>query len=840
MNQSMRLKRIVSLLVWLWCLWVPVATAQQAVLHQGPSLRVVVQRGQDRLPLRLVPQLKAGDTVWVEPLAEKLAPGDWVLMLASTSPTGTHVRAQFHDVRSLQGPARFEVAADGLALVVVLAPQLRNLFGLNTSMHESSTILKDVLTKDPQRFIDLQRVDQINQAITLIGQSLDRRIQGQSPAQAKQITIEWASQYGLNPIDPQCFQPGGVNAVCVAHAMVLGNQFSLPSTNDLSSMVGLSKNVDLNSLLTANLKFFSDAGEYLSSKYRDTYDFAPTYGQRDPSSDQIDLYSVARLRHGKVKTAYIFVPYWFTGAAPRFQFNPLSSHCLKGGVLPVRALDPLPLMDHWHQWSVHLHHADSSSSLAQAKRVMFNADEPSLIHDWVDQDLKQLGSVGKLRLAIRARFGFDEVSLPSVDIHLPLTGPEQVRAQLQGLDDLVAGGVARMQFSSPAIAACVQKIALKRPGVDIDSREGPFLSPWDIALKEVPAGPVVVEVTQAGMPPLVLDQLVHSPPSLVSRIEHHKGEPWVLVKGQGLDQLKSIRVGPVQCLPAKGERLKQSQWRFDCPDASDGDLMLESATPEQANHRWPSLAQRLFQLPALPRVVVSRQVRNAVLAVPSFKFKQWNLSLDANWVSDDSGLSLLLQAVAPYRLRQGVHELQARFSQDPLSDQQPIKAPLITDLAHNELRTRAPLRFDASRLPGVVNPIEYRVVNLTTGEQSNWEPLGKSVLLLPLLKAHSCIHDTQELLIQGEGLDRIDEWTLINTNAPDAVLRVPSRLVACEAGLCQRLPSMPGMNRVEVSLRWVQSERFLVNLPAPDESCARTLLNERDPPARDVPRADPQ
>ncbi len=819
MPQGMRLIRFFSLLICLWCVWAPATFAQQAALHQGPSLRVVVQRGEHRLPLRLVPQLKAGDTVWVEPVVDKLAQGDWVLMLASTSPTGTHVQAQFHDVRGLQGPARFDMAADGLALVVVLAPQLRNLFGLNTSLSESASILKDVLTKDPQRFFDLQRVDQINQAITLIGQSLNRRIQGQTPAQAKETTLEWASQYGPNPIDPQCFQPGGVNAVCVAHAMVSGNQFSLPSTNDLSSLVGLNKSVDLNSLLTANLKFFSDAGEYLGSKYRDTYDFAPTYGQRDPASDQIHLYSLARLRSGKVKTAYIFVPAWFGGVVPRYQFSPLRPLCLNDGTLSYRALDPLPLIDHWHQWVFQLQDAQGQSELARASRVRFLVDESSFAHEWRKEDLAKLAGTSPLRMGIRSRFGFDEVSLPSVEVHLPFANAEQIQAQLQGLDDLVAGTQAPLQFRSNALAACVQKVSLQRAGVVLESREGPFRSAWNLNLNNLPAGPVTLEVTQSGMPPLSLDVMVHSAPAGVTRLEHPKGESWILAKGQRLDQLQSILVGQVRCLPAKGDRASESQWRFECPAGSERDLTQDVATPEQANTRWRSTAQRLIQLPALPRVVVSRQVAHAVLAVPSPKFRQWNLTLDANWVSDDSGLNLLLQAVAPYRLKQGVHELQARFTDDPLSDQNPFKAPLIVDLAHNELRTRTPLRFDAARLPGVINPIEYRVVNLTTGEQSNWEPLGKSVLLLPLLKAHSCVPETQERLIHGEGLDRIDEWILIKTQTPDAIHRVPSNLTACDAGLCQRLPHVPGMNRVQVSLRWVQPDRFTVTLPVSDESC---------------------
>ncbi len=829
------LKLFLSLWLVVCGWWVQFAHAQPLALHQGPSLHMTVQRGQQRLPLRLVPQLKAGDVVWVEPLADRLAEGDWVLMLASTSPTGTQVQSKFFDVRSLKGPASFEMASDGLALVVVLAPQLRNLFGLNTSLQESSSILKDVLTKDPQRFVDLQRVDQINQAITLMGNGLTRRIEGQTPADAKQITLEWASQYGASSIDPQCFQSGGVNVVCVAHSLVAGKNFSLPSTNDLSAIVGLNKSVDLNSLLTANLKFFSDAGEYLGSKYRDTYDFAPTYGQREPDGDRINLFSVSRLRSGKVKTAYIFVPTGFQAPAPQFQFNPLRPLCLNAGVVAVRALDAMPLLNHWHDWQLALTSGGASPVTVNATRVNFNRDEGLLVFDVPSQALRTLPPGQPVTLAFRARFGFDPVTLPLTTAALPLPANSSVLQQLVQGQDWVAGASLRLSLPKGSDTACVQKLALKRDGVVW--AESAITSPTqlDVNLTGVQPGPVVLEVTQVGAPVTQLPLAVLAAPAVVDGIEHPVGERWLRVKGQRLNRIQALRVGEVMCAPAPGDRTQAAEWRFDCPVTDAQALMVDQVSVLPLDPKRAAQSMALTQRSALPRVVVASDRPQAVLAVPSEKFRQWHLSLDAPLVSDDSGLHLLLKAVPPYQLQPGVHELQARYAGDPLTQQHPLRTRLLADWTHHEMRTIEPLRFDAKRLPSVINPIEFRVVNQTTGEHSNWERLGKSVVLLPRLQAHTCQGQPPVHLIHGEHLDLIDQWTLINSQSPEATVKLPSTLTSCSTGLCQALPLSPELDTIRVSLRWVDAQSFTVTLPQPDASCQAETSNSLHRPGGHQP-----
>ena len=304
-RQAQRLNPLQFLLALLWLLWAGPTAAAQDTLHQGPALEVQVQRGDMRLPLALVNRLRSGDRLLVRPDVDTLAKGDWVLLLARVSPTGNQVESRHFDVHELKGYAELEIAADDQIPVILLAPQLRSLFGLYTSLSSSASLLDGVLRADPQRFYELQKVDQINQAIQAISRGLARSVSGRRPEDAIQVAKDLAAKFGVGNIDAECFRNQAVNTECVANNIVANRDFSLPSANDLTAMVGNKSSVDLNSLLVANLRLISQASDYLGSKYRDSYDFAPTFGRRQQQAARIELFSIARFRNGNVKTAYI-------------------------------------------------------------------------------------------------------------------------------------------------------------------------------------------------------------------------------------------------------------------------------------------------------------------------------------------------------------------------------------------------------------------------------------------------------------------------------------------------------------------------------------------------------
>ena len=193
-RQARRLNPLQFLLALLWLLWAGPTAAAQDTLHQGPALEVQVQRGDMRLPLALVNRLRSGDRLLVRPDVDTLAKGDWVLLLARVSPTGNQVASRHFDVHELKGYAELEIAADDQIPVILLAPQLRSLFGLYTSLSSSASLLDGVLRADPQRFYELQKVDQINQAIQAISRGLARSVSGRRPEDAIQVAKDLAAR----------------------------------------------------------------------------------------------------------------------------------------------------------------------------------------------------------------------------------------------------------------------------------------------------------------------------------------------------------------------------------------------------------------------------------------------------------------------------------------------------------------------------------------------------------------------------------------------------------------------------------------------------------------------
>ena len=344
------------------------------LIHHGPKLDIQVQRGTDRLPISRVNHLRQGDKLLVKPVASSLAKGDWVLMLGQIAPAGNEVTTKAFDLARLEGYAELEVTASEQVPVILLAPQLRNMFGLYTSFMESELLLKEVIQSDPQRFYDLQKVDQVNQAITTLSQSLDQWVQDRHSEQAMASVKTLAARFGVQQIDPDCFKGNTVNTQCVAMSMVANKDFVLPASSDLGVLVGSKGAADLTKFLTDKLGVFSDASDFLSHKFRDQYDFATTFGRPVPGEPLTELFSLARFRNGRVKTAYVYVPAWFKADAPALSIDSGRSACLMDSAWPVRAAGRLPVANYWHSWGMTLWAKGGTSPLLEISEAVFQPE----------------------------------------------------------------------------------------------------------------------------------------------------------------------------------------------------------------------------------------------------------------------------------------------------------------------------------------------------------------------------------------------------------------------------------------------------------------------------------
>ena len=787
----------------------------EEMIHHGPVLDIQVQRGNDSLSLFHVPRLRKGDRVRVQPDMNSLAKGDWVLLLARVSPSGNQVETFGFDLDDLKAPATLEITADEQVPVILLAPQLRNLFGLYTSFSESADLLKQALMADPQRFFDLQKLDQINQAITALSQGLDQVVLNRSPEQGIAAAKALAVKFGVRNIDPECFKNNTVNTQCVAANIVANKDFVLPSTSELGMVMGQKKAADLTSFLTANIRVFSEAGDFLTHKFRDQYDFAPTFGRRKGDTWKTELYALARFKNGNIKTAYVYVPAWFSGAAPRLAVEDTPPACLSGGRLEVKVSGRLPVMNYWHGWDMTLRHPQTRETLAQLDNIQFVPERGVFQFGEVVAFPVDMPPASEVTASISGKFGFDTVELST--FRLALVPQGDLTPRLGGTASLISGEAGELHLGTPETIPCVDRLTLERQGVALARSKPETPNQLKVDLSHVSPGEATLWVAIKGSEPQSLPLSILRARAHVKQIEHAELDDQLQVSGEQLERIASVQVGEMRCVPQSVQEETQTHARLSltCPeDIRHNARLADWVTVHHRDDEPPAFQVRLKKTAAAPRFQMAASAQ-ALLVRPSSKALQWGLTPHEIFFSEDSGLSLLLQSVEGYALARGNYTLQLRFVDDPISAQTPITAPLMADFPHQELRTRTPLTFKGLELPSVINPLEFRVRHEASGLQGAWRPLNRAVLMLPDLRKVSCAPEAGKLWVHGTQLDLLDgaAW-LANDADPSRPVGelAPSVLEPCPDGLCLLLPVPREQRKLSVALHWVNQRVFSVDL----------------------------
>jgi hypothetical protein len=338
----------------------------------------------------------------------------------------------------------------------------------------------------------------------------------------------------------------------------------------------------------------------------------------------------------------------------------------------------------------------------------------------------------------------------------------------------------------------------------------------NLDLSQTPPGSQVLWLHQAGTPVVAVPARVLPPKIKVEQLTHAEWDEFLNIRGKHLERLDHVLLRSATCRPsASDEPLLPgiSSVQLFC----DRDIRNNTSLPELAfvvhvDHEPMAVRTPLIKHPAKPKLDIATDTPNALLTVPSAKALQWQLAVDDVLMSEDSGLHVLLKTQSPYLLVKGNYVLQLRFTDDPQSTAEPIVAPLMANFTHQELRTLNPVLFNGTRLPGVINPLEFRVEHQPSGQSSEWQPLPRAVLLLPHLQNLLCTQMAQTWWIEGKHLDLIDGLRWPGTENETTGF-VPPTLVPCASGLCLRLSSWPAKGMLDIRLRWVDQRSFSVRLP---------------------------
>jgi hypothetical protein len=791
--------------------------------HPGPVISAYVQRGDMRLPIFLVDHLRKNDELFIATDKGKKTDPKWLLVLATVSPTGNKVIAEKFDLAQQEGEASITITDDDQVPVVVMAPQVRTMFGLRTSFSESADLIVDAIKADPQRFIDLQKIDQVNHAIALLKAMLDSSIQTQKPAQAVDAAKALAVKFGVRNVDPGCFKENTVNTQCVATAIVSSEDLTLPSDDIWAASGPNTSAAKVPTDIFASLKIVTEASTYLVNKYGDNYDFAPSSGQRQGGKDSIQLFTSARFKSGDIKTAYVYVPSWFAGKQPELSMGSKAPSCLSKGELTANIKGLLPLLNNWHDWRLVLREPGSPEPLMQLDGIEFKPDTGVFSFDFNKRarDLAAKGPV--LEATLAGKFGFADADVAPFKVALSSEG--HMLERIVGLDSLVAGEHARLRISGPD-GACVEEMQVLVNDKTLATSSADARGELSIDLGKVDPGPATLTIAQYGMAKQEIPVVILKHKAHIQRLVHFDLENDVTAYGDNLDRIDSIQAGHVLCRPVAetGEPVTPAARTFTCSP----EIASNANFPAQVTVRHLEQEPASFDLPvtkigARPHMTVE-SAGNAIIATLSPKALQWNLNVDDPLVTDDSSIGILLHAFGGYHLSHGAYVLQLKFADDPLTDQKPISVPLLSDLPHNELRTRSPVSFVGVQLPSIVNPVWYRVQHQPSGLVGDWQALNRSVVLFPQLGALSCNVAGSGILIHGSQLELID-WASsdLKITASTPIKASSSALVRCDNGLCLGIDAL-GLNRkLRMKVHWLDDRLFDVSFPdAPSCPAAAT------------------
>lgn len=780
----------------------------------GPELTAFVERGGVKLPLYAVPRLRAGDRVELAAEESIVQSRQWVLVLATVAQKTNQVRTEKVALNEKLAGGGITIQSDDEIPVFVLAPEVRTLFGLTTSSSASADLISGAIVSDPQRFVDLQKVDQINQVVSSITAGISAAISGQKPGDAVDATKAVAAKFGVKTIDPECIKGQVVDARCAAASIVANKDLSVPSMGELGAVAGSLASASLSGEVASNVKLLAAASAFLSRKYRDQYNFAPALGRPTGSDGHVRLYSNARLETGDVKTAYIWVPGWNDGPAPSVALPRGALQCLGTGAIRIKLAGKSPKSEYWNHLTLTLRDGSGDAPRQATVPLEMGRDGEGLSFDFSQLSATIVPRGQTFEAQLSGGFGFDPIKAPGFKVVMP--DPDLLAYGVRNADRLVAGDTGSLQVSGHDSAACVKSVTLNADGRPLASSSAEKPGELAFDLSSVKAGDASLQVQQYGIAAAASAVKILKPRARVERVEHFDLDSFLLVRGSLLDRIAGIRVDGVSCVPDSSAAQPDAATavRFQCGPAA----LRNASLPARVSIAHVGNEPAAFDMPLLkqqarPHLLLADDPAS-VLTVLSGKAMQWHFDPSGPDLTDDSELSLILRAAEGYLLDGGAYTLEIRFEDDPRTEASPLSFPLMADRKRGELRTRSPLTFKIAALPSIRNPLLFRVRGSKSGLVGDWAPIKRAVIAVPQLEAASCTLDGDAMRIPGKNLEWIER---ISGTAGESNGAPPSpgfTIEPCGTARCLRLPGGAGRTHLQVKLLWVDDRTFDVALPA--------------------------
>jgi hypothetical protein len=717
----------------------------------GPPVDVRVERGGKTLPISQVPNLAAGDRLWIHPDLPESQSVHYLLIVAflrgSTNPPPDEwfTKAETWDQTVREEGISVIVPPEAQQAVIFLAPQTTGDF----------STLRAAVRGRPGSFVraaqDLQeaghdrvRLERYLTEIKSTSDSDPTELQRRSTLLARSLKMK---------LDQKCFdKPAEQQAACLTQN---SDQLVLDDTHSQSMLATLANGATADLMNQISYSRIGGAGAYsayvgaivdfariMGSMHSAQYQYIPALAVPKGDSLSLKLNNPPSFRKPKSVLVVALPSVQRATPPPLRALGPDEQHCLQTPTLVLPA-DGAPLvfatpLAH----DLYLQLADTNGDAAD---VPITADpaQGGFVLNSHSLDFSKFSP--DVTATVRGSWGFSTFDGPSYKLRN--AHPETWSVAAADRSALIIGREDDLHLSAQN-NACVSGVRLRTGGVEpkkLDWKAGK-VNTLDITLplQSAKAGEVTIEVSQYGRSQA--DQVSLQAYAEAARFDDfslHAGDREGVLKGKRLDQVSYLQVGGVRFLPGHVDRRNDHDEQTLTAQQS-----TDSLPPAQNSAEVTLQDGRMFSVPtsvlaARPRVVlISKGIQTGD-----------DTPLPIHLTSDEdlptSGrLVFFIKSLAPVKFSPDEKIEVATADNSFRATLAMSNGTLVLQDAQTALGILDPEKaFGASAF----GPVQFRAVG-GDGTTGDWQPLG-TLVRLPAFKEIRCAQaDAKVCMLTGASL----------------------------------------------------------------------------------------
>jgi hypothetical protein len=724
----------------------------------GPKIQVKVQRASKTLPIAQVPNLQAGDRLWVHPdLPDSQSVHYLIVVVFLRGATNPPPEAWFTRAETWTKPVHEEgifvtVPAEAEEAIVLLAPETGGAFStLRAAVRGKPGAFVRAAQDLEQASLDRLRLEKYLEAV--------RETSASDPEQLKARTTLLARSLNIR-LDQQCFdKPSAQQGPCLTQntdQLVLDDAHSQNMVATLTTGAPTDLLAQLSSTPTARSGYYSpyigavvDVARILSTAHTAQYQYIPALALPKQAELNLRLNNPPSFRNPKSVIVIGLPPVRPAVLPPLRAIDGGRIFCADqpGLDLPTEGAPLVFATELAHNLVLHV---ETKSGAGIGLHATPDPARGAFIVD--TQTMQAVSLDGEFSGILRGSWGFGPFEGPH--FRLRASRPGQWTVASKDASALIVGREDTLRLQS-ADSTCVSEVLAK----DESGKANPL--DWSrakadeievkVPLQNATAGIIKLQVKKFGLrEPDELSLHTYAEAARLDAFTIHAGDSDGLLRGTRLDEVKSLEISGVTFSPANLSRANQQD-----------ELKLMTKGPE---------ADTKFQAGAPVTAEVTLKDGRTLNINDTVEAPRPKLNLLSKSVQlDESDPPPVLRLGNPDELPQDARLKFFLKTQTPEAFPPTEKIEVAT--ADESFRVLLSIKdgnltlqdsktvfgtLDPMKLlgPSAFGPLKFRAVS-ADGTEGDWQPLI-SVVRIPTLKGIRCVAAPEKALVSQEGLGSED------------------------------------------------------------------------------------